>query len=142
MRVIEAEIDRLSEGARLLIWGVRHWMVALLCNERVPASVTKEFAATGEGGFGAIVAMMLLAARDADRPLRVFPPCCAELSEDEQRLASAFDCARQGSLAAAQDQLSRLIGRRPSCALLEHVCDVSRHLVASPKGDPMAALAR
>lgn len=132
--MLDTRFDRLSEGARLLIWGVRHWMVALLSNECVPISVTRRFATTGDGGFGAIVALTLLAARDADRPLRVFPPCCAELSEDEQRIAYAFDCVRLGSLPAAREHLQRLIGRRPSCALLERVCDVSSRLMTCANG--------
>ena len=136
--MIEPGFDRVSEGARLLIWGIRHWMVALLHDECVPVSVTRRFASAGDGAFGAIVAMTLLAARDADRPLRVFPPCCAELSEDEQRIASAFDCI-QGSLAAAHEQLQRLIGRNPSYALLERLCDVSTRLTSSGRISPLSA---
>ena len=122
----EAGFDRLNEGTRLLIWGVRHWMMALLRDERVPTHVTRLFATAGDRGFAAVVAMTLLAARDADRPLLVFPPCCADLSEDEQRLASAFDSARRGWLAAADAHLRRLIGGPPSGALRERLCDVAR----------------
>jgi GNAT superfamily N-acetyltransferase len=129
--MIEADFDRLSEGARLLIWGVRHWMIALLRGDRVPARVTRLFATAGESGFGSVVAITLLAARDADRALRVLPPCCADLSEDEQRIAAAFDCARRGSIAVADAHLGRLVGGRPSSALLERVRDVARHLTAS-----------
>src|SRR5262245_54105080 len=119
--------SRLSEGGQLLIWSMRHWMVALVRNQRVPDAVLRSLAALGDASlFGAITALVLLASRDADRPLHVFPPCSSELSDDEQRLASAFDCVRAGALANANSHLCGLLGREPSCALLERVADVAR----------------
>jgi hypothetical protein len=135
MPMSEAGFDRLNEGTRLLIWGVRHWMIALLRDECVPKQVTRLFATAGGSGFGAVVAMTLLAARDADRPLLVFPPCCAHLSDDERRLASAFDCARRGWLAAADAHLRRLIGGPPSGALRERLRDVARQPTFSASTD-------
>jgi hypothetical protein len=122
--------SRLSEGAQLLVWSMRHWMVALVRNQRVPDNVLRSLDASGDARLlSAITALVLLASRDADRPLHVFPPCCSELSEDEQRIASAFDCVRTGALATANAHLTRLIGRQPSGALLERVAEVA-HLAS------------
>jgi hypothetical protein len=119
--------SRLSEGGQLLVWSMRHWMVALVRNQRVPDNVLRSLDAIGDATlFRAITALVLLASRDADRPLHVFPPCCSELSEDEQRIASAFDCVRAGALANASTHLTRLIGRQPSSALLERVVEVAQ----------------
>jgi hypothetical protein len=125
-----ASFSRLSEGGQLLVWSMRHWMVALVRNQRVPDNVLRSLDAIGDASlFGAITALVLLASRDADRPLHVFPPCCSELSEDEQRIASAFDCVRAGAVASASTHLTRLTGRQPSCALLERVAEVA-HLAS------------
>jgi hypothetical protein len=123
----DRRFSRLSEGGQLLVWSMRHWMVALVRNQRVPDNVMRSLATLGDASlFGAITALVLLASRDADRPLHVFPPCSSELSDDEQRLASAFDCVRAGALASAHTHLCGLIGGQPSCALLERVADVAR----------------
>ena len=41
----------MSDGGQLLIWGVRHWMVATLQGRPVPLSVARSF--DGAGGANA-----------------------------------------------------------------------------------------
>lgn len=119
--------SRLSEGEQFLVWSMRHWMVALVRRQSVPDSVLRVLDAIGRRDlFCTITLLVLLISRDADRPLQVFPPCCSELSLDEQRIASAFDCARAGALVNASGHLTRLMGRQPRRALLERVAEVAQ----------------
>ena len=137
----ETCFSRLSEGGQLLVWSMRHWMVALVRNQRVPDNVLRSLADLGDASlFGAITALVLLASRDADRPLRIFPPCSDALTLDEEHMARALEyCSRNAPL-AARVHLDRLVGTRPSGALLERLRHVARrfHSVGVYTGDGVA----
>jgi hypothetical protein len=107
----------MSEGGQLLIWGMRHWMVATLEARRVPLSVLRSFEAIGGARvYRSLTAMLLLAARDADRPLKIHPPCCGELSADEVEIARIL-AALSNDTPAAAAHFRALLGREPSAAL-------------------------
>lgn len=109
-------MSELSDGGHLLIWGVRHWMAANLTGSHVPLSVKRVFELFGEpSALPLVAALPLLAARDADRPLVVHPPCAQELSRDEAILARAVAAA--ANPAEARRRLSCL-GCDASAALL------------------------
>jgi hypothetical protein len=79
-----------SDGGHLLIWGVRHWMLANATRSAVPPSVQRVFEMLGEpSALSLLTALLLLTARDADRPLVIHPPCSQDLSADEFVLARA-----------------------------------------------------
>lgn len=128
-RVSDVCFSRLSEGGQLLVWSMRHWMVALVRNQRVPDNVLRSLDSLGDASlFGAITALVLLASRDADRPLRIFPPCSDALSHDEEHIARALECFSCDAPLAARAHLGRLVGTRPSGALLERIRHVARRL--------------
>lgn len=107
----------LSEGGHLFIWGVRHWMVALLCRTSVPLSVSRVFDLLGEPAAVSLLAsFVLLAARDADRPLVVHPPCSGDLSADETALTLALAAGRDSRV--ARQRLGELVGCPPSASLI------------------------
>ena len=109
-----------------MLWGMRHWMVATLQDRGVPVSVLRAFEVVGGTAvYRQITAMLLLVARDADRPLLVHRPCCAELSADEESIArvlAAFTC---DSAAAARLQLRALLGAEPSASLQRYASAVA-----------------
>jgi hypothetical protein len=105
----------LSDGARLLIWGMRHWMVATVGAAPVPATVRRVFELLGGSSWPMVAALLLLAARDADRPLVILPPCSPQLSADEDALTRAVSFA--GNVGEARSCL-RLCGCNASAALL------------------------
>ena len=110
----------------MLIWGMRHWMAAMLQTRPVPASVMRSFETVGgTQAFRSMVAMVLLAARDADRPLLIHPPCSGELSIDEETIARALAAFAEKSFAAARLHLRVLIGGEPSAALERHALIVA-----------------
>jgi hypothetical protein len=112
---------RMSEGGQLAIWGMRHGMVAMLQGRAVPLSVSRSFDSVGGPRIcAALAALLLVAARDADRPLAIFPPCCQELSTDEENLARVLTALTRNSSAAALAHLRAPIGGEPSAALLRH----------------------
>jgi len=112
---------RLTEGGQLLIWAMRQWMVAMLQRRCVPVSVMRSFETVGGARvFRSMTAMVLLAARDADRPLLIHPPCREELSADEERIAEVLAALRRGSITAARVHLCALIDDEPSAALQRH----------------------
>jgi hypothetical protein len=131
----------LSEGAQLLTWAIRHLMVATLRREPVPISVLRVFESLGGASLArALTAVLLLAARDADRPLVIHPPCCADLSLDEQRLVAAI-CVDDGR--ATRLGWRALLETVPSAALLREAAVVARCLrhagvavAASPATQP------
>ena len=55
-----------------------------------------------------MVAMVLLAARDADRPLLIHPPCSGKLSIDEETIVRALAAFAEKSFAAARLHFARL----------------------------------
>jgi len=113
-----AALRHLTEGGQLLLWGVRHWMVAMLQLRAVPPSVLRAFEVAGGGKLcEAMSAMLLLAARDADRPLVIFPPCSQELSCDEERLARILAAMTAESPRVAGGHWRALLGAEPSAAL-------------------------
>jgi hypothetical protein len=123
----ETCFSRLSEGGQLLVWSMRHWMVALVRNQRVPDNVIRSLDSLGDASmFGAITALVLLASRDADRPLCVFPPCSDALSLEEEHMARALECFSRDAPLAAKVHLDRLVGTKPSGALFERVRHVAR----------------
>jgi hypothetical protein len=129
--VISAGFDRMSEGGQWLIWGVRHWMVAVREARYVSASVARSFEAIGGRRFyHALTALVLLAARDADRPLIIHPPCCAELSSDEESLARILAALTNGSPSAAAVHFRTLLGREPSTALRRYAKAVASRFKA------------
>jgi hypothetical protein len=108
----------MSEGGQLLIWGLRHRMVAMLQGRPVPLSVARSVdGAGGSDTYAALTAFILLAARDADRPLAINPPCCPELSADEENIARALAALTRKSTSAALGALRALTGREPSAGL-------------------------
>ena len=74
----ETCFSRLSEGGQLLVWSMRHWMVALVRNQRVPDNVIRSLDSLGDASlFGAITALVLLASPAKIRLttlLRLRPP--------------------------------------------------------------------
>ena len=111
----------MSDGGQLLIWGVRHWMVAMLQHRSIPVSVARSLdAAGGANSYASLTAFVLLAARDADRPLAINPPCCQELSADEENIARVLTALTKDSLPTALVSLRALIGGEPSAALQRH----------------------
>ena len=58
-------------------------------------------------------------ARDADRPLQILPPCCRELSPDEEGIAVVLTAVTREPAATAT-QWRALLGTEPSRALLRH----------------------
>ena len=126
-----AAFGRMSDGGQLLIWGIRHWMTAMLQGRPVPVSVARPFdAASGANAYGALTTFVLLAARDADRPLLINPPCCQELSGDEENIARGLTALSMDSPSAALVSLRALIGGEPSAALLRHAKLVAERLAA------------
>jgi hypothetical protein len=119
--VTPAVFARLSDGAQLLIWGVRHWMVAMLQGRTVPVSVARSFDEPGgSNAYASLTAFVLLAARDADRPLAINPPCCQELSADEENLTRVVTALTNDAPSAALGRLRSLTGGEPSAALQRH----------------------
>jgi hypothetical protein len=109
----------MSEGGQLLTWAIRHLMIATLARQPVPVSVLRVFDALGGARLSrALTSVLLLAARDADRPLKIYPPCCPELSVDERALIAALATAPCGSAPASRGDWRRLLGAEPSTALL------------------------
>jgi hypothetical protein len=116
----------MSEGGQLAIWGMRHWMVATLQGRAVPLSVSRSFESVGGPRiYAALTALLLVAARDADRPLAIFPPCCKELSRDEETIARVLMALTRDSTHAALAHLRALTGAEPSAALLRHAKSVA-----------------
>ena len=116
-----AVLADMSDGGQLLIWGIRHWMVAMTHSRAVPVSVARSF--DGAGGadvYASLTAFVLLAARDADRPLAINPPCCQDLSLDEENIARVLTALTKSSSPAAVGFLRVLIGGEPSAALQRH----------------------
>ena len=129
--VTRAVFGRMSEGAQLAIWGMRHWMVATLQGRAVPLSVSRPFESIGAPRvYAALTALLLVAARDADRPLAIFPPCRQELSSDEESIACVLTALTRDSSAAALVHLRTLIGGEPSAALLRHAKSVAERFEA------------
>ena len=109
----------MSEGGQLLTWAIRHLMIATLARQPVPISVLRVFEALGGARLSrALTSVLLLAARDADRPLKIHPPCCPELSFDEQGLIAALATAPRGANPTPCGDWRRLLGTAPSTALL------------------------
>jgi hypothetical protein len=94
-----------------LIGGARRAAVALSDSQCVSA-------VGNSGSMTAVLALLAVAARDADRPLRIHPPCAPELSEDEEYLARALEWCGAGFESRARFYLYRLIDGAPSAALL------------------------
>lgn len=112
-----AQFGELSEGAHLFLWGARHWMVAMLGRQCVPLSVMRVFELVGEpADFSDVAAVVLLAARDADRPLAIQPPCSPELSADEEALTRAIAAGIDPEV--TRERLRALAGCRPTVALV------------------------
>jgi hypothetical protein len=129
--VTPAVFGRMSEGGQLVIWGMRHWMVATLQGRAVPLSVSRSFENLGGPRiYAALTALLLVAARDADRPLAIFPPCCQELSADEEQIARVLTALTRNSSATALAHLRTLIGGEPSAALLRQARAVAERFVA------------
>jgi hypothetical protein len=125
-----AVFARMSDGGQLLIWGVRHWMVAMLQRRPVPVSVARSFdSAGGANAYASLTAFVLLAARDADRPFAINPPCCQELSPDEENIARVLTACTKNS-SSALGYLRALIGVEPSAALQRHAQLVADRLAA------------
>lgn len=121
----------MSDGGQLLIWGVRHWMVAMLQRRSVPVSVARSFdGASGANAYASLTAFVLLAARDADRPLAINPPCCQELSADEENIARVLTALTRESSPVALGFLRSLIGGEPSAALQRHAKRVADSFAA------------
>jgi hypothetical protein len=113
-----AAFSHMTEGGQLLVWGVRHWMVATLQGRCVPLSVQRSFETVGgPRAYPSLTAFVLLVARDADRPLAINPPCCQELSADEENIARVLTALTRDSSVAALRQLRVLLGAEPSAAL-------------------------
>jgi hypothetical protein len=109
----------MSEGGQLLTWAIRHLMIATLARQPVPVSVLRVFDALGGARLSrALTSVLLLAARDADRPLNIHPPCCQELSFDEQGLIAALATAPRNAGPASRGDWRRLLDAEPSTALL------------------------
>jgi hypothetical protein len=126
-RAPQAVFTRLSDGGQLLIWGIRHWMVAMMQGRAVPVSVARSLEAVGGASmYRSLTEMVLLAARDADRPLVIHPPCCHELSADEASIVRALSAYPGGATSAACVHLRALIGGEPSGALGRSVQGVAR----------------
>jgi hypothetical protein len=129
--VTPAVFGRMSEGGQLAIWGMRHWMVATLQGRSVPLSVSRSFESVGAPRiYAALTALLLVVARDADRPLAIFPPCCQELSADEESIARVLTALTRNSTAAAIAHLRSLVGGEPSAALLRHAKSVAERFEA------------
>jgi hypothetical protein len=129
--VTPAVFGRMSEGGQLAIWGMRHWMVATQQGRAVPLSVSRSFESVGGPGiYAALTALLLVAARDADRPLAIFPPCCQELSADEESIARVLTELTRDSSTAALPHLRALTGRDPSAALLRHARSVAERFMS------------
>ena len=116
--VTPTDFNRMSEGGQLMVWGMRHWMVATLQARDVPVSVLRSFEAIGGARlYATLTAMLLIAARDADRPLLIHPPCCGELSADEEHITRVLAALTHDAAAAAAVHFRALLGREPSAAL-------------------------
>jgi hypothetical protein len=135
-------LRELSDGGHLLIWGVRHWMVANLTGAHVPVTVRRVFELLGEpSALPLIAALLLLAARDADRPLVIHPPCAQELSPDEAALACAV--AAGANSAEARRRL-RCLGCEASAALLRSLAVLAERFRTqglAVRGPPAAVVA-
>lgn len=95
-------------------------MVATLQGRPVPLSVLRAFDGVGGARLSrTLVAMLLLTARDADRPLQILPPCCRELSADEEGIAVVLTAMTREPAAMAAHWRA-LLGADPSRALLRH----------------------
>ncbi len=126
-----AVFARMSDGGQLLIWGIRHWMIATMRGRPVPISVARAFdGAGGANAYGALTAFVLLAARDADRPLAINPPCCQELSADEENIARGLTALTGDAASSALASLRALIGGEPSTALLRYAKLVAERFAA------------
>jgi hypothetical protein len=116
-------LAELSDGGHLLIWGIRHWMVANRASSYVPVSVRRVFEMLGEpAALPLLAALLLLASRDADRPLVIHPPSSRDLSADEDTLARAV--AAGANAAQARRCLDRL-GCDASAALLRSLAGLA-----------------
>ena len=106
---------------------MRHWIVSSCATRRVPDNVIRSLDSLGDASlFGAITALVLLASRDADRPLCVFPPCSDALSLDEERIARALECFSCDAPLAAKAHVDQLVATKPSGASLDRVRHVAR----------------
>jgi hypothetical protein len=124
-------LARISDGAQQLIWGARHLMIAMLQGRSVPASVSRSFDGAGDtNAYASLTAFVLLAARDADRPLAINPPCCQELSSDELNIARALCAFTKDSSSTAFGCLRALIGGEPSAALCRQATLLADHFAA------------
>jgi hypothetical protein len=128
--VTPAILNDMTEGGQLLVWGMRHWMVATVQARHVPDSVLRSFDAIGGSRlYASLTAMLLIVARDADRPLLIHPPCCRDLSADEECIASVLAALTHDSPAAAA-RFRALLGCEPSAALRRHAQWIARRFQA------------
>jgi hypothetical protein len=113
-------VSGMSEGGQLALWGMRHLMLALLQCRPLPLSVLRAFDVVGGARSSrALAALLLLIARDADRPLQIHPPCCRELSADEESIAAVLTAVTGGGLGLGPCWRALLDGQ-PSAALRRH----------------------
>jgi hypothetical protein len=121
---------QMSEGAHLMIWGMRHLMAATLQRRAVPPSVSRAFEPVGGSAvYRRMTALLLLTARDADRPLLIQPPCSPVWSADEESLARVLGALTRHSSALAQWRT--LLGRAPSASLQRYARAVGESFSAA-----------
>lgn len=114
-----AAITELSEDAQLIVWSMRHCMVSTLQERVMPNTAQRACAPFGRTIlYPRVTALLLLAARDADRPLLIHLPCIRELSPDEQRIARVLAALTHGTSPDADWRA--LLGRQPSASLDRH----------------------
>lgn len=105
-------------------------MIAILHGRSVPASVSRSFdGPDSTNAYASLISFVLLAARDADRPLVINPPCCQELSSDEVNIAAALSALTRDS-SCALGCLRALIGGEPSAALCRQAALIADHFAA------------
>jgi hypothetical protein len=100
----------LSDDGRWLVAAARRAML-------IASRGSCDGVAFGARVASAVTALLVLAARDARRPLRIQPPCAGTLSADEEHLARALECCAAGASDSAAALLAMLVGRAPSQSL-------------------------
>jgi hypothetical protein len=136
----EKHMNSIGESGRLLIRGMRYWMMFFVHGSSISSSVSRSFAPLGDRYvLRSIAAALILAARDANRSLRVHPPCCSELSTDEREIALALECYVRGLPSAGDDYLRRVVRAAPSRALTQHIRRIAGRFKAAGLGVATAA---
>ena len=120
----------MSEGGQLFLWGLRQWTTAIVCGGRAPVTVGRVLDFGEPKAFSLIAVFALLAARDADRPLTINPPCAAELSSDEWTLVRALT-AERACQRGASAPLRGLIGANPTESLMRAAAAVTQCFAAA-----------